>query len=408
MKAKRIIIVGAGQAGAWAAITLRKNGYTDEILLIGEEEFPPYDRPPLSKDVLKADVTLDSHTILSKEKMEEKGISFCSNRKVMQIFPEDRFIQDNHGEKVEYDKLILCTGGNARLPLVDGIDIDNVYTLRTREDALALRKKLQISKKLVVIGGGWIGLEVAASAREMGLSVSLVEANHSLCERSLSSEASQYLLDLHKKHDVNLILDAQLSSISPSSTGCLTIHLTDKSVLSADLVVIGIGMVANDSLAKEAGIVCNNGIIVDQHCRSSVSNIFAAGDVATISREGNTNLLSLQSWQNSQDQGITAALNALDNSVEYNPVPQVWSEQFDQMIQIFGSMKLVKKTVLHSVDNSRYYLGLDETNKAVFMVSFNGGRNTRLIRRWIESGSTINPSKFQDIQQPIGRSLQEE
>ena len=243
MNAETIAIVGAGQAGGWAAQTLRSEGFAGRVVLIGDEPHRPYERPPLSKAVLSGDAHADTTHLLKPEAFDALRIDWRPNVGATFIDRAAKQLHLTRGAHVSYDKLILCSGGRARRLNIPGTDLPGVFTLRSIGDAAALGAALSAGKRLLVVGGGWIGLEVAATARKKGLDVTVVEAMGRLCERTVPPEISGYLLQLHAAHGVDVRLGTGIGRLAQGARGALTASFTDGRALECDAVLAGIGLV---------------------------------------------------------------------------------------------------------------------------------------------------------------------
>jgi 3-phenylpropionate/trans-cinnamate dioxygenase ferredoxin reductase subunit len=281
-----IAIIGAGQAGGWAAHTLRAEGFQGRVVLIGDERHPPHERPPLSKAVLAGEAGHDSTSLHKPEAFAALALDWRPGASVTRIDRAAKRLELRGGEALAYDRLILCTGGRARALAVPGADSVPVRTLRTIDDALALAPRLGSGRAVVVVGGGWIGLEVAATARRLGADVVVVEAASRLCERTVPREISEHLLALHRSHGTRAMLGARIESLASTGDGGSVVRLVDGTELPCDTIVAGVGLIPNDELARDAGLECDGGVIVDQRCRTSDPDIFAAGDVAVAPNPG--------------------------------------------------------------------------------------------------------------------------
>ncbi|AKS05094.1 NAD(P)/FAD-dependent oxidoreductase [Pseudomonas trivialis] len=321
-----LIIVGAGHAGGRAALTLREEGYTGRLILIGDEPHLPYERPPLSKGVLQGTADLAGCSLCDSAQLAELDIEHIAGNPVTRLEPQQHRLQLADGQWLPYAGLLLATGGRARrLPQ----DQANVLYLRTHDEALALRSALNPGTRLVVVGGGFIGLEVAATARGLGCEVTVLEAGPRLAGRVLPPVISQALLDLHRSHGVDVRLNVALESIQADA-----VLLVDGQRLPCDLVVVGIGMQPNIELAALAGLEVGQGIRVDAYLRTSAPNIYAAGDVCEFERDG---LYQRQeTWRNAEAQGRHAALNLLGREVPFEALPGFWSDQYDWGVQTVG------------------------------------------------------------------------
>jgi 3-phenylpropionate/trans-cinnamate dioxygenase ferredoxin reductase subunit len=397
-----IAIIGAGQAGGWAAQTLRKEGYTGRIVLIGDEAHPPHERPPLSKAVLAGEAAPDSTRLLKSPAFGALALEWRPASRVTRIDRAAKRLEMAGGETIAYDKLLLCTGGRARTLAIPGADAAGVRTLRTIDDALALAPVLAPGRSVVVIGGGWIGLEVAATARKKGADVTVVEAQSRLCERTVPREISEYLLALHRSHGTRVILGASVRGIASDAEGRPIVMLADGKSLVCDAVVVGVGLVPNDDLARDAGLECDGGVIVDSQCRTSEPDILAAGDVAVAPNAWAGRRLRLESWQNAQDQGIAAARSALGLAVDYQPLPWFWSDQYGMNLQIYGMPAPSHRVVMRGLPGSDsfvlFYLDGDLVKAAL---GPNAARDLRFARRLIERRLPVDAKRLGDVDVPM-------
>lgn len=323
-----LIIVGAGHAGGRAALTLREEGYTGRLILIGDEPHLPYERPPLSKGLLQGTTDLAGCSLCDSDQLAELGIEHIAGNPVTQLQPQQHRLQLADGQWLPYAGLLLATGGRARrLPQVQA----NVLYLRTHDEALALRSVLNPGTRLVVVGGGFIGLEVAATARGLGCEVTVLEAGPRLAGRVLPPVISQALLELHREQGVDVRLNVALESIQADS-----VQWVDGQLLPCDLVVVGIGMQPNIELATAAGLEVGQGIRVDDYLRTSAPNIYAAGDVCEFRLGGRYQ--RQETWRNAEAQGRHAALNLLGREVLFEALPGFWSDQYHWGLLTVGLM----------------------------------------------------------------------
>jgi 3-phenylpropionate/trans-cinnamate dioxygenase ferredoxin reductase subunit len=397
MNTHTIIIVGSGQAGAWAAQTLRKEGFAGKVVLIGDEPHYPYERPPLSKAVLSGEASAESTHLIKTDAFEKLALDWRPNVRVTSIDRVGKQVLLSTGESIGYDKLVLCSGGRARPMNIPGADLPGLFTLRSIDDAHALSKELLPGKKIVVVGGGWIGLEVAATARKKGMEVTVVEAMPRLCERTVPPEISEYLSRLHSKHGTQVILGAGVAGFARNAEGMLVVTLSDGRELVCDAVVIGIGLIPNDELARDAGLECDGGVVVDAQCRTSDPDILAAGDVASWHCRWAGRRKRLESWQNAQEQGIAAARSALGIDVHHQPLPWFWSDQYDTNLQIYGmpdpSHRVVVRGDRQSDSFVLFYLEGDQVRSAL---GPNAARDLRFARRLIESRKSVDSDLLAD------------
>lgn len=399
-----IVIIGAGQAGGWAAQTLRTEGFTGRLVLIGDEVHPPHERPPLSKAVLSGAALPDTTRLMKAEAFDALGLEWRPGARVRRIDRNAKQLLLADGEALAYDKLILCTGGRARRLALPGIDQVPLHTLRTIEDAQALAPALRPGRSVVVVGGGWIGLEVAATARQLGAEVIVVETQSRLCERTVPAEISEHLLALHRAQGTRVLLGAGVRGFAQAADGRPEVLLADGSALPCDAIVLGIGLVPNDELAREAGLECEGGVLVDAQCRTSDPDILAAGDVAVAPNPWAGRRMRLESWQNAQEQGIAAARSALGHAVDYQPLPWFWSDQYGMNLQIFGmptaAHRVVRRGDLASGSFVLFYLAGDVVQAAI---GPNAARDLRFARRLIEQRKPVDVERLADTGTPMSK-----
>lgn len=392
-----IVIIGAGQAGAWAARTLREEGFAGRVLLIGDEIHPPYERPPLSKAVLSGEAAPESLHILDAAALAALSIEWLANATVARIDRADRRVMLADGQAIRFDKLILCTGGRARQLDVPGNTLPGVHTLRTIADAQRLGPLLRPGAHIVVVGGGWIGLEVAATARKRGAAVTVVETMGRLCERSVPEALSAHLHGMHVAQGVDVLLDAAVAGFARDAQGQLEVMLGDGRTITCDTAVVGIGLIPNDELARASGLDCEGGVLVDAQCRTSDPDIFAAGDVAVARNSWAGRSLRLESWQNAQDQGIAAARSALGRAVDYDPLPWFWSDQHGTNLQIYGVPSPRHQVVVRGNPAAGsfvfFYL---EGERVMAALGGNAARELRFARRLIERRTPVSAQDLAD------------
>lgn len=392
-----VVIVGAGQAGGWAARTLRDQGFAGRIVLVGQESHAPYERPPLSKDILLGQGTSVAElTLLDAAAMQALDIEALLGRRALRIDRERRCVILDDGGELAYDHLVLATGGRARQLLPELADHPRMFTLRTLDDALRLKESLSRPSRLLIIGGGWIGLEVAATARQLGHAVTLLEAAPRLCQRSVCAAMSDELAAVHGEQGVDLRLGVTAAQVHPEGEGFKAV-LSDGATLSCTHIVMAAGLLANDELAVEAGLPCRQGVVVDERCRSADPCIYAAGDVALRPADGQRPAMRLESWQNAQDQGIAVAQAILGQDVHYLPTPLVWSQQYDRFIQICGHVSEARSTALRPLKQGgslRFYL--DDQGIVQGVIGINAGRDWRTARALVERQSRADPQELAD------------
>lgn len=332
--AERIIVVGAGHAGFQAAASLRALGFQGQLSLIGDELHLPYQRPPLSKSALAQRKRAEELAFRDGAFFEQQRIALRLGCRVTRIDASERAIVLSGGESLPYDRLILALGAENHALPVEGAGLPNVLSIRRHDEAAAAADWLDRAEKVAVIGGGFIGLELAAAARALGKQVVVVEALDRLLKRSVRPEMSDYMLRLHRRHGVDIRLDARLRRIVG---GALAegLELEDGTLIPADMVFVGVGIRPNDALAAAAGIATADGIVVDAHMRSSAPDVYAIGDCARFPL-GAGGSIRVESVQNATDQATIAAQAILGAPEPYRPVHWFWSEQFGLKLQIAG------------------------------------------------------------------------
>lgn len=381
-----VVIAGAGQAGAWVARTLRSEGYAGRIVMCGAEAEPPYERPPLSKEQLVPGAPGMTY-LIGAEEFPELSVDWRAATSIEKIDRASRRVALSSGRWLDYGALVIATGGRAHLPPIPGFDLGCVFTLRSLGDARRLRSRLLPGSRVLVVGGGWIGLEVAATAVQAGAVVTLAEMGPSLCARSGSPALSSYLYELHASKGVNLRLNTRVVQLlGNGQDGCIA-EFHDGSKHEADVVVLGAGMRPNSEIALEADLDCDGGVVVDAAGRTSDPAIYAAGDVAVL-RTSDGRKLRLESWQNAQDQGIGVAQSLLGKPVQYDPVPFFWSSQYDALIQMAGNPRDATQSLVRGVGRQRTHIGLDSSGRVVFGMCINAPRDIRMVRRSISDTSS--------------------
>ena len=329
------VIVGASLAGAKVAETLRTEGFDGRVVLIGEEASRPYERPPLSKEYLRAEKDFDAAAVHPAGFYDEHDIELRTSNLVSAIDPSKRSVTLSSGEEMGYDRLLLATGASPRRISVPGGDLPGVLYLRSVEDADALRQAIGPSAQVVVVGAGWIGAEVAASARQLGASVAMVELAAVPLERVLGPEVGAVYRDLHAAHGNDLHLGVGVEAIVGSES-VEAVRLSDGTVLPASVVVVGVGVTPRVELAESAGLAVDNGVLVDEHLRTSAPGIFAAGDVANAYHPRYGSRIRLEHWSAALNQGPAAARAMLGQDVVYDRTPYFFSDQYDLGMEYRG------------------------------------------------------------------------
>lgn len=391
------IVIGGGQAAAAAIAKLRALDGEVPITLIGDEAVLPYQRPPLSKAYLAGTMPLERLIFRPRAWFDDNNITLRLGERVGSLHPDSRHVTLYNGETLTYSKLLIATGSTPRLlPAEMGGDLAGVHALRSVQDADALRPALEGEGRLVIVGGGYIGLEVAAIARKAGLHVTLVEMGERILQRVAAPETSDFYRDLHTGHGVRLIEGIGLARLHGKDGVVFEAELTDGSRLAADSVLMGIGVVPNSELAELAGLGLENGIAVDEHCRTSDENIYAAGDCASFPHHGSR--VRLESVPHAIGQGEAAAANMLGHGDAYEATPWFWSDQYDVKLQIAGLNTGYERTVTRpgrreGAQSIWYYRGDD----LLAVDAMNDAPSFMLARKALEAGRSIPPHIAADL-----------
>lgn len=388
------IIIGAAQAGGWAAKTLRDQGFQGRVVLIGEEPHPPHERPPLSKDVLLGVKPPESTHLWPPEKLA--NIEIKLGARVDRIDRAARQVVLANGETLTYDRLLIATGSRVRRLNTPGTDLPGVHYLRTIDDTLAIKRELGPDTKLIVVGGGWIGLETAAAARKHGAQVTVVEVAGQVCNRALPRGLADYLQARHESHGVVIRLNTSVTRFEGSGKVERAV-LASGETLPASMVVIGIGVVPNQELAEAAGLKVDNGIVTDACGRTDDPAVFAAGDVTNHANEFLRRRIRLESWANAQNQAIAAAKAMLGKTEPYVEIPWFWSDQYNLNLQLLGIPHKTDQSVVRgdrAKDQFLEFFLADGKIEAVAAV--NSPRELRFAKRLIQIDKPLDPTRLAD------------
>ena len=330
-----IVIVGAGHAAGQAAASIRQEGFEGDITILGDEPHIPYQRPPLSKQYLQGEQGIDRVYLRPEKFYADKNITVRTGVTVESIDRQNKTLATTDGE-VAYEKLLLATGSRARQLDVPGADLDGIHYLRTINDVDAIRGALESPKKVVIVGGGYIGLEVAAVCVDTGHEVTVVEMEDRILARVTTPEMSAFYHGLHAGKGVNIVTGVRVSSFVGDDGHVRHVTCSDGTSFAADLVVIGVGIIPNVELAQDAGLECDNGIVVDERAQTSDPDIFAAGDCTNHPNALLDRRLRLESVPNAMEQSRVAAANMLGGDKTYSSFPWFWSDQYDLKLQMVG------------------------------------------------------------------------
>lgn len=390
-----VVIVGAGQAGSALAVKLRALGHDGPVTLLGDEPALPYQRPPLSKKYLMGEMELDQLFLRPQRFYDEQGIRVLTEAKVIEIDRAgSRLLLD--GGEVAYDQLALTTGAAPRaLPAALGGNLPGVHLVRTLADVDRMAPMFAPGRRVLIIGGGYIGLEAAAVASKLGLRVTLVEATARILQRVAAPQTSDYFRALHAAHGVEILEATGLLGMEQAADGSIAAHLGDGRTQAADLVIVGIGVAPNDALAAKAGLACDGGIVVDAQGRTSDPRIWAAGDCARFPWRGQS--IRLESVQNAIDQAEAVAANILGAGRDYAAQPWFWSDQYDVKLQIAGlntgyDQVAVRLGAALGVRSHWYFRGTE----LLAIDAMNDPRAYMVGKRLIEAGRSPRPAQVAD------------
>jgi 3-phenylpropionate/trans-cinnamate dioxygenase ferredoxin reductase component len=391
-----IAIVGASLTGSSAAATLREEGFDGRVVLIGAEPQPPYDRPPLSKNYLRGTTPFEKTLLRPPEFYRERDIEMRLGTTVTRVDAEKRTLALDGGERLEFDQLLVATGGRNRRFPIPGIDLPGVYDLRTVADADRIREAIGRGGRAVVVGLGFIGAEVAASMRQSDLEVVAVEPFKTPLYRALGEEIGRVVEGLHRDHGVEMILDDAVTAFEGSGKVERVVTRNGRRI-ECSLAVFGLGIEPATELVAGTPVRVDNGIVVDDQCRTNVPGIFAAGDVANHYHPVCGRQMRVEHWQNGVKQGGAAARSMLGRGQPYDEVHWFWSDQFDANIQYAGFHAAWDRIVVRGSLASRKFLAFYLTEGRVeSVVAINQGRDMRRTFPIIKARVAVDPARLED------------
>jgi 3-phenylpropionate/trans-cinnamate dioxygenase ferredoxin reductase component len=395
------VIVGASLAGATAAEALREEGFDGRVLLVGAEPERPYERPPLSKDYVRGESEREKTYVHPESFYAEREIDLRTGTVAEAIDPTAHEVGLAGGERVRYDRLLIATGAEPRRLKIAGAELDGVHYLRTLEDSDALRARLDVGGRAVVVGAGWIGAEVAASARERGLEVTVIEPASVPLERVLGPEVGAIYRDIHREHGVELLLGTGVEALEGDGD-VVRVRTSDGRALDCDFVVVGVGVKPRTELAEAAGLAVDNGILVDANLRTSAPDIFAAGDVANAQHPFYGQRIRVEHWANAKHQGPAAARNMLGKDASYDRIPYFFSDQYDTGMEYAGYATSWDQVVFRGDPASREFIAFWlQAGRVVAGMNFNVWEVNDHIQALIRSHAVIDPARLTDPEVPL-------
>lgn len=392
----RTVVIGGGHAGAQVVASLRQEGYEGEVVLICEEPVPPYQRPPLSKTYLAGEQTLERTLLRPAKFYADKNIELKLGIRVESIDPAAKTVALSNGETLDFTHLVIATGSHVRRLPLPGVDLPGVHYLRTLADVDDIRAEMGEGKRLVIVGGGYIGLEVAAVAVQAGLDVTVLEMEERILQRVTTAAMSEYYHDVHTKAGVKIHCGAAASEILGNER-VSGVKCKDGSEVPADIVIIGAGILPTTELAEAAGLDVDNGILVDDHCRTSAADIYAIGDCTNHPSALLERRLRLESVPNAMDQARVAAANICGKDKVYDAVPWFWSDQYDLKLQMVGFSAGADDEVVRGdpKDNAfaRFYL---RDGVVIAVDAVNSPREFMAAKQLVAEKAKVEPAKLAD------------
>ena len=393
---RRYVIVGASLAGATAAITLREEGADGAVTLIGAEHEPPYERPPLSKSYLRGETAFDKALVRPPAFYADHGIATMFGTRVTSIDTSAHTVELEDHRRVPFDALLIATGGRNRRVSIPGGSLEGIYGLRTIQDAVRIRKEVVAGRRVVVVGMGFIGSEVAASLRQKGLDVIAIDPGKTPLFRVLGEAVGQTLAHLHRAQGVRTMFEDSVAAFEGSRrVNCVVTKAGQR--LECDFVVVGIGIEPAVELLEGSGIHVDNGIVVDEYCQTNVSGIYAAGDVANHYHPLFDRRIRVEHWQNAIKQSTAAARNMLGKPVPYDEVHWFWSDQFDANLQYAGFHTTWQQLVVRGrMDSDNYLACYVNDGRIDAAVGLNRAKDVRRVMALIRSRRTVDLDELRD------------
>ena len=391
---ENLVIVGAGQSAIQCITSLRKEDYSGLITLVGEEEHLPYQRPPLSKGFLEDTVSNERLYFKKLEFFIENKVQLKLGTKAEEIDIENNNIHLSDNTKLSFDKLVFATGSSVRKLDFPGKDLNSIHYLRGLDDALSIKKDLQTKQNIVVVGAGYIGLEVAAIAAKQNKSVTVIEMADRVMNRTVDPQISDYYLNLHQKNGVTFKFNTSLKEIvgtnNPEKVIC-----SDGTEVQADMVIIGAGIMPNVELAENAGLSCDNGIVVNEFGKTDHANIYACGDCTNHPNKLLNKKIRLESVHNAMEQSKTVASTIINKSLAYNQIPWFWSDQYDHKLQIVGlSGDHDKVTMRGDMSEAKFMMFYTKDEKLIAVDAVNNSKEFLICKKLVANKVTIKPDEI--------------
>jgi 3-phenylpropionate/trans-cinnamate dioxygenase ferredoxin reductase subunit len=403
---EHVVIIGGGLAGAKTAQALREQGYGGAVTLVAAEAHAPYERPPLSKSYLAGESTFDAATVQPTDWYDDHDVTLRQGVSATSIDTAGHRVGLDDGTTLNYDKLVLATGSAVRRLPVPGADGDNVYYLRTVEDADAIRATFGEGKRLVVIGGGWIGLEVAAVARSAGTEVTVLEGGALPLLRVLGETVARVFADLHRSHGVDMRTNVRITEIMTDNGRATGVQLEGGETVQADAVVIGVGVTPVADIAEAAGLAVDNGVLVDSALRTSDPDVFAVGDIAHHDHPVMGRRVRVEHWANALNQPTAVAATLLGTATDYTELPYFYTDQYDLGCEYIGNATGVEQRVFVRGDlTTREFVAfwVDDALRITAAMNVNVWDVIDDVKPLIASGKIIDPQQLTDPTVPYAQ-----
>jgi 3-phenylpropionate/trans-cinnamate dioxygenase ferredoxin reductase component len=391
-----IVIVGASLAGGGAAVTLRQEGFEGRVVLIGAEPQPPYERPPLSKEYLRSESSFEDALVQAPDFYDENGIETRFGVRATRVDSADKAVELDDGERLVYDKVLVATGGSNRRVPIPGIDLDGIYGLRTVADSDHIRAEIAPGRRAVVVGMGFIGSEVAASLRQSGVEVTVVDRNTVPLRRVLGEEVGRVIEGIHRDHGTSLIFKDTVAAFE--GVGCVErVTTAHGRRIECDFAVVGLGVEPATELLAGTGVEISNGIVVDEYCRTNVEGIYAAGDVANHYHPVFGRHIRVEHWQNALKQGPAAARNMLGEGGPYEEVSWFWSDQYEHNLQYAGFHTEWEELVVRGSMEERNFVAFYRKDRRILAaVAINRGSDLRRSIPLIKAQEQVEAAMLRD------------
>ena len=392
-----LVIVGASLAGGGAAATLRQEGFDGRVVLIGAEQQPPYERPPLSKEYIRGEFAFERALVQPSDFYDENGIETRFGVRATRVDAAEKVVELDGGERVAYDKLLVATGGRNRRFRIPGMDLEGIYSLRTVADSDRIRAEISPGRRAVVVGMGFIGSEVAASLRQSGVDVVVVDRNEVPLRRVLGEEVGRVIEGIHRDHGTSMIFEDTVAAFE--GVGRVERVTTARGRrIECDFVVVGLGVEPVTDFLADTGAEIDNGVLVDEYLQTGVEGIYAAGDVANHYHPVFGRRIRVEHWQNALKQGPAAARNMLERGEPYVDIPWFWSDQYEHSLQYAGFHTEWDELVVRGSMEERNFVAFYRKDRQVLAaVAVNRGRDLRRSIPLIKAREPIDAARLCDL-----------